>query len=255
MNDTIRIDKGTGICLICILALIFVFGFLLNLLILIVYRPNTQYYASVFLIFSLAAGNCISSLVIPPTLIANVVLEYSSDNNQSTFFCGFTHFIRHFIAQIDIAILLLISFERYRKLKSMNGTKKINTNLAYNSKKALLCFCIASFIFSLFCFLFYEMNNSVCSHKRDDASFLAYSYILRMFILIGYLVMAFFYSKSYWIFCCKNNRIVGIQEISSINVGISRNAPLTSSSGAALMIMKKEWQVAKIFIRVIRLII
>ncbi len=252
MTETRRFSETTGNCLICLLAVVLVLGVSLNLLILIVYRPNRHYNASVFLLFSLAAGNCVSALVLPPILIAGVILEYSPNINQSTFFCGVIHFFRYFIAQMDIAILLLISFERYRKLKYMNGTKMINKNL-YNSKKALLCFFVASFLVSVFCFFFYEIKENFCVAKSNNPLYLIYSCTVRLLGLIGYLVMAFFYTKSYWIWT-KNNRVIGIQEISTIDVSFSRNKNSINSCGTSFM-SKKEWNVAIIFIRVINIFI
>ena len=221
---------------------IFIFGTVLNLLILVVYRPNTKYYASLFLLVSLASVNLFSSFVVVP-YTAVIVLG-------SPFFCGLNYFLRVFIHSITTCILILVGYERLSKLSDLSrsnvankSSNKNNAHLAYNSKKAFACSCVICFGLSVVNFHLHEDGEFKCTCNKTDI-YNKYYIIISVLLGLSFFALLIMYVKTFMIYHASSNRIFTNITINSIE---NNNSPILNMTN---ILIKKEWKIAKIFISV-----
>ncbi len=234
---------------------IFLFGSTLNLLVLIVYRPNSRQYASIFLIFLMATLHFIYSLIVTPIMIAYVALT-TYQTKIDNFFCKFIFFMQFTFIGISVSLLTLISFERSKKIKllSENKTEYLkHKTLAYDSKKASLFLCVFSFILAIFAFAIFQSNDGVCKCVDNDFARVYYIIIICL-VILAYGTMVFFYMKAYFTFRQNKKRIFSIQTpvimVSFIDTRGARNPNSASFVGLSSLIVNKEWKVARIFMLV-----
>lgn len=235
--------------------IIFIFGSILNILVLIVYRPNSRYYASIFLIFLMAFFHFIYSLLVTPILIAYVALTANSAT-INTFFCKLVYFVQISFIGTNISLLVLVSFERFKKIKLLTENKTAYLKhkiLAYDNKKASLFLCVFAFVLSLFSFAFFQSKEGKCTIV-NVTWFKVYRSVLLGFQILAYGIIGFFYWKAYFTFRQNKKRIFSIQTpnlmVSYIHIKDNRNPNPAPSVGLSNLIVKKEWKVARIFMLV-----
>lgn len=243
------------IVLLVFFLIIFIFGSILNILVLIVYRPNSRYYASIFLIFLMAFFHFIYSFLLTPILIAYVAL-IANNATINTFFCKLVYFVQISFIGTNISLLVLVSFERFKKIKLLTENKTAYVKhkvLAYDNKKASLFLCVFAFVISLFSFAFIQSKEGRCTIVNETL-FKVYRAVILGLQILAYGIIGFFYWKAYFTFRRNKKRIFSIQTpnlmISYIDIKDGRNLNPDSYVGLSNLIVKKEWKVARIFMLV-----
>ena len=154
--------ENSDIGFIIYMSILSLLGIFLNLPIIIVYRKKYTHSASLYLLFALALLNfLISLIVVPITLITTIEVFYISNR----FYCGMSYFLRFFSNSIAVILLGLIAYERYNIISAKTITKLriMEQNLMFNSKRATLVAVVVCFIFSLWCFYFFENQENKCT--------------------------------------------------------------------------------------------
>ena len=185
----------TSIGFLVYMLIISLTGAVLNLSIIIVYIRTFRQISSLYFITMLAFINFITSTVaIPLVIYIELDPAYSV---TSSFLCGFSFFLRHFLALISIFVLLFIAYERLNviRARTVKRLKIIEKSLIYNSRKSMFISSLFCFLYSAICFYLYETN---C--KPESTSFsIIYE---RLTICLGILVyscMTYFYIRAYLI--------------------------------------------------------
>ncbi|RNA06749.1 cholecystokinin receptor-like [Brachionus plicatilis] len=196
------------------MSLLSIFGTVLNLAILLVYKNRTSSNASVFLLWSLALVDLlISACVIPMTIFSSTEHFYIND----VFYCGLIYFMRYFCSSMSCVLLGLIALERYKTIsaKTMTRLRFLQKSLVYNTKRAIVVAVVLCFVTAVWCFVFYQPSQSLkaCVPKMQilifstTLSFETYSIfciVVLTFIMMGMIVL---YIKSYLVVKQATNRI------------------------------------------------
>ena len=237
------------IILISLLVVIFLLGCVSNVITLIVYRSSKKFYSSSFLIFTLATVNFLSTFTVIPFLIVSIFIE-DTKLPIGDFYCGISYFLRILISGINISISIIFSYERFFRLKSLsdlNGDKDGKSQrLSYFNKRAILFFSTFSFLISLGTFYLYESKDSYMCTYTDNSFHMIYYCLLFVLLLASNSIIVFFYTKSYFIYRMRINKIDIIQHISvkQFFKVIPDNCLKTN------ILIRKEWKIAKILILV-----
>lgn len=184
------------------LSIIILAGTFLNLTLLVVYCKFFKKYESIYLYFSLAIVNLLSScLVSPMVLLTKLEIFITSDS-----YCRFYYFLQYFINTESFLLTALISFERYNKL---------DTNMCkfkYKSKIATIVSFLAAFIFSCLSVLFYKLDN-----ENKCIQDIAHIIVCSVFLMIIFIFICFMYINAYLTIRRRLFQITGIETSQNIN--------------------------------------
>jgi hypothetical protein len=175
------------------MSVLFLFGTIFNFLILLVYRKKYTLNVSLFLLFTLAFVDFVISLFIVPLTVFTSIGELYIN---SKFFCGLTYFMRYFSTSVSVILLALIAFERYNTIsaKTMNKLRQTQNDLIRNCKKVTGVAIFICFIYSIWCFYFF--NNGMFRCVEIETTFY-YNIICVLVLGAVMLTMVVLYFKAY----------------------------------------------------------
>nr|QVK45741.1 G protein-coupled receptor [Proales similis] len=199
--------KESLIGFIFYMSVLFVFGTLFNLVIILANCSRYKLNSFLFLLFSLAWVDFLTSLlVVPFSLLVSGNLVYL-DNRL---FCGAAYFARYFTTSISVLLLALISYERYQIISSKNlsSLRLLQNGMYRRTKFSVLSIVALSFVFSVWSFYFYYNDGEECEEKPETI----YFNILSTFMLgLVVLFMIALYVKTYLVVRKSVHRVLSSQ--------------------------------------------